>query len=262
MSGSEAKPLAGRTALVTGAGRGIGRATAVLLAADGAHVLAVSRTVGELESLAAEAGAEWVAADLAIPADRIRVVEETERRLGRIDILVNNAAIGSAGERRVWLQDPARWRQTMELNLDAPFELTRLALAGMIERRFGRVVMVASLASLAAGVAPGMSAYAVSKHGLLGLVRAVAVEVAEYGVTCNAVLPGSVRTRTAELKVAEEAARSGGTIEEAWAARAARSHAGRLVAEEEVAAAIRFLASEEASGVNGEALGVGLQPWG
>ena len=150
----------------------------------------------------------------------------------------------------------------MALNLDAPFELTRRVLPGMIERRFGRIVMVASLASLAAGVVPGMSAYAVSKHGLLGLVRAVSVEVAGYGVTCNAVLPGSVRTRTAELKVAEEADRAGGTIDEAWAARAARSYAGRLVGETEVAAAIRFLVAEEASGVNGEALGIGLQPWG
>jgi len=252
----------GRTALVTGAGRGIGRATALRLAADGVRVLAVARTQSELESLAAESGAEWLVADLADPAACASLVAETERRLGRIDILVNNAGIGSAGEQPVWLQDPTRWRQAMTLNLDAPFELTRLALPGMIERRFGRVVMVASLASLAAGVAPGMSAYAVSKHGLLGLMRAVAVEVAEYGVTCNAVLPGSVRTRTAELKVAEEAVRMGGSVEDAWAARAGRSYARRIVDEEEVAAAIGFLASDGASGVNGEALGVGLQPWG
>jgi NAD(P)-dependent dehydrogenase (short-subunit alcohol dehydrogenase family) len=255
-------PLAGRVALVTGAGRGIGRATAALLAADGATVMAVARTAAELESLAAESGAEWIAADIATPGGCAHVVEETERRLGRIDVLVNNAGIGSAGERPVWEQDPARWRQALTLNLDAPFELTRLALPGMIERASGRVVMVCSLASLAAGVVPGMSAYAVSKHGLLGLMRAVAVEVAAHGITCNAVLPGSVRTSTAELKVAEEARRAGGTVDEAWAARAARTHAGRLVSDAEVAAAIRFLVSDEASGVNGDALVVGLQPWG
>jgi NAD(P)-dependent dehydrogenase (short-subunit alcohol dehydrogenase family) len=249
-------------ALVTGAGRGIGRATAAVLAADGATVMGIARTAGELESLAAETGAEWLAADLSEPGARARAVEETESRLGRIDVLVNNAGVGSAGERRVWEQDPARWRQALALNLDAPFELTRLALPGMIERGFGRVVMICSLASLAAGVVPGMSAYVVSKHGLLGLTRAVAVEVAAHGITCNAVLPGPVRTATAELKVAEEAARAGGTVEEAWAARAARSHAGRLVSDAEVAAAIRFLVSDEASGINGEALGVGLQPWG
>jgi NAD(P)-dependent dehydrogenase (short-subunit alcohol dehydrogenase family) len=255
-------PLAGRVALVTGAGRGIGRATAARLAADGATVMAVARTAAELESFAAETGAEWLAADLAEPGSCVRAVEETERRLGRVDVLVNNAGVGSAGERPVWEQDPTRWRHAMTLNLDAPFELTRLALPGMIERGSGRVVMVCSLASLAAGVIPGMSAYVASKHGLLGLMRAVAVEVAPYGVTCNAVLPGSVRTATAELKVVEEAARSGASVEEAWAARAARSYAGRLVTNAEVAAAIAFLASDEASGVNGEALGVGLQPWG
>jgi NAD(P)-dependent dehydrogenase (short-subunit alcohol dehydrogenase family) len=256
------RPLAGRVALVTGAGRGIGRATAAVLAADGAAVMGVARTAGELESLAAETGAEWLAADLSEPGACARAVAETERRLGGIDVLVNNAGIGSAGERRVWEQDPVRWRQALALNLDAPFELTRLALPGMIERGFGRVVMVCSLASLAAGVVPGMSAYVVSKHGLLGLARAVAVEVAAHGITCNAVLPGSVRTTTAELKVAEEAAHAGVTHEEAWAARAARSYAGRLVSDAEVAAAVRFLVSAEASGINGEALGVGLQPWG
>ena len=262
MATAAARPLAGRTALVTGGGRGIGRATAVLLASEGARVLAVSRTVAELETLAAATGAEWIAADLAAPESCSRVVEEAEKRLGRIDILVNNAGMGSVGERPVWEQDPARWRQAMALNVDVPFELTRLALPGMIERRFGRIVMVASLASLAAGVVPGMSAYVVSKHALLGLTRAVAVEVAQYGVTCNAVLPGSVRTATAERKVAEEASRAGQTIEEAWSARAARSYAGRLVEADEVAAAVRFLVDDRAGGINGEALGVSLQPWG
>jgi NAD(P)-dependent dehydrogenase (short-subunit alcohol dehydrogenase family) len=247
---------------VTGAGRGIGRATAALLAADGAAVVAVARTAAELEAVSAETGGDWLAVDLADPGGCARAVEETERRLGRIDILVNNAAVGSAGERRLWEQDPARWRQALALNLDAPFELTRRVLPGMLARGSGRVVMVCSLASLAAGVVPGMSAYAASKHGLLGLARAVAVEVAAHGITCNAVLPGSVRTATAELKIAEEAARAGATLEEAWAARAARSYAGRLVSDTEGAAAIRFLVSDEASGVNGEALVVGLQPWG
>ena len=146
----------------------------------------------------------------------------------------------------------------MSVNLDAPFELTRLALPGMLDRRWGRVIMVCSLAATPGGVAPRMSAYAVSKHGLLGLTRAVAVEVAGYGVTCNAVLPASVRTRTAELKVADEAQTAGISIEEAWKARAARTTGGRLVTTEEVAATIAFLASEDAGGVNGQAVGVTL----
>ena len=105
-------PLAGRVALVTGAGRGIGRATAAVLAADGATVMAVARTAAELESLAAESGAEWIAVDLTAPGGCADAVEETVRRLGRIDVLVNNAAVGSAGERPVWEQDPSRCRPT------------------------------------------------------------------------------------------------------------------------------------------------------
>jgi NAD(P)-dependent dehydrogenase (short-subunit alcohol dehydrogenase family) len=261
---SSAPPAPGseRVALVTGAGRGIGRAAALALAAQGLRVMAVARTQAELEQLGAEIGAAWLVADLAQPAACARAVDETLGRLGRIDVLVNNAGAGSADEHEVWLQDPAQWRRTMAVNLDAPFELTRLALPGMLERGSGRIVMVGSIAGLAAGVAPRMSAYATSKHGLLGLTRAVAIEVAGSGVTCNAVLPGSVRTATAERKVAIEAELAGSSIEQAWEARAARTAAGRLVEAGEVAAAIAFLASAAASGVNGEAISVALQAYG
>jgi NAD(P)-dependent dehydrogenase (short-subunit alcohol dehydrogenase family) len=248
--------LDARVALVTGAGRGIGRATAARLAAAGARVMAVARTADELAELAEIAPIEWLAADVTIAAERI--VAETRARLGPVDILVNNAGVGSAGEQPVWSQSLARWRQTLTVNLDAPFLLTRLVLPGMTERRWGRVIMVSSLAALPGGVAPRMSAYATSKHGLVGLMRAVAVEVAGYGVTCNAVLPGSVRTRTAETKVAEEAELAGITIEAAWEARAARTTGGRLVTAAEVADTIAFLVSERAAGVNGQALGVTL----
>jgi 3-hydroxybutyrate dehydrogenase len=246
----------GKIALITGAGRGIGRAAAERLAAAGARVMAVARSAHELEELAAATGAHWLAADVSTEAARI--IDQTRERLGPVDILVNNAGLGSAGEQLVWEQDPARWREAMSVNLDAPFELTRLALPDMLARRWGRVIMVCSLAALRGGVAPRMSAYAVSKHGLLGLTRAVAVEVAGYGVTCNAVLPGSVRTRTAELKVADEARIAGTSIEEAWEARAAHTTGGRLVTAEEVAATIAFLAGEDAGGVNGQAVGVTL----
>src|SRR5262245_59566712 len=150
----------------------------------------------------------------------------------------------------------------MAVNLDAPFELTRLVAGEMVERRFGRIVMVCSTASLAAGFAPGMSAYTAAKHGLLGLARAVALDVAPHGVTCNAVLPGSVRTATAELKVAREAELAGITVSEAWAAREARTRAGRLVSVTEVAEAIAFLAGDAAGAINGAALEVALQAHG
>jgi NAD(P)-dependent dehydrogenase (short-subunit alcohol dehydrogenase family) len=221
-------------------------------------VIGVARSLDELQALQAETGGGLLQIDLAVPSASAYVAGE----VGTVDILVNNAGIGSAGEGRVWEQDPARWRQAMSLNLDVPFELTRLLLPGMLERGWGRIVNVASLAALPTGVAPGMSAYAASKHGLLGLTRATAIEVSGTGVTCNAVMPGSVRTRTAELRVAEEAAAAGTGVEEAWQRRAERTTAGRLITPEEVAAAVGFLASEAAGGVNGEALGVALQASG
>lgn len=248
--------LHGRVALVTGAGRGIGRATAVRLTRAGAQVMAVARTAEELAELADEVPVQWLAADVTIAAEHI--VAETRSRLGPADILVNNAGVGSAGEDPVWAQSHTRWRQTLAVNLDAPFALTRLVLPGMTERGWGRVIMVSSLAALPGGVAPRMSAYATSKHGLLGLMRAVAVEAAGYGVTCNAVLPGSVRTRASERKVAEEAKLAGVSVEAAWQARVVRTTGGRLVTAEEVADTIAFLASDDAAGVNGQAVGVTL----
>jgi NAD(P)-dependent dehydrogenase (short-subunit alcohol dehydrogenase family) len=218
--------------------------------------MAVARGADELAQAASADGFAWLAADVA--ADSERIVAETQARLGPVDILVNNAGLGSAGEQPVCAASFERWRRAMAVNLDAPFELTRLVLGGMIERRWGRVIMVGSLAALPGGVAPRMSAYAASKHGLLGLTRAVAVEVAADGVTCNAVMPGSVRTRTAEVKVSEEAELAGTTVDAAWAARAARTTGGRLITAAEVAATIAFLASEAASGVNGQAISVTL----
>ena len=247
------------TALVTGAGRGIGRATAELLAERGMRVLAVSRTESELADLAASHGVDYLVESVADEDGCARIAAETLRRLGHLDVLVNNAGMGSVEEDVTWLEDPAVWHRSIATNLTAPFELSRRLVPTMIERLFGRVVMVASAASLASGVAPGMPAYAASKHGLLGLTRALALELAPYGVTCNAVLPGSVRTRTAEAKVAREAAAGGMTVEEAWDARRARYRAGRFVTAREVAEVIGFLASEQAAGVNGEGVLVALQ---
>ena len=131
----------------------------------------MARSLEELQALAAETGAGCCRSTWPCPsASALRRPGEA----GAVDVLVNNAGIGSAGEGRVWEQDPARWRQAMTLNLDVPFELTRLLLPGMLERGWGRIVNVASLAALPTGVTPGMSAYAASKHGLLGLTRATA----------------------------------------------------------------------------------------
>jgi NAD(P)-dependent dehydrogenase (short-subunit alcohol dehydrogenase family) len=250
----------GRVAIVTGAGRGIGRATALALAERGARVFGVARSEDELADLARAAPVEVYAESVATQAGCERIVEEARRRLGPVEILVNNAGIGSGHERAIWEQDPAVWRETMAVNLDGPFFLTRLVAADMKELGFGRIVMVSSTSGEIG--APRMPAYTASKHGLMGLMRAVAHDLAPFGATCNAVLPGWVRTEMAERSAALTAERRGVTVEEIWVERAAAYPVNRVVTPEEVAAAIVFLASDEASGINAEGITVALGgPW-
>jgi NAD(P)-dependent dehydrogenase (short-subunit alcohol dehydrogenase family) len=252
MSGVE-----GRVALITGAGRGIGRATALLLASRGAKVMATARSQEELEALGA---IDWVTGDLASDADRKRIVAETERRLGPVELLVNNAGLGSAHERRIWEQPPEVWRRTMDINLDAPYDLCRRTVGGMVDRGYGRCVFVASTAANLAETEG--SAYSASKSGLLGLMRSVAQDAGARGVTSNAVLPGWVRTEMAERSARAEAEARGITADEVWAERASLYPPGRVVEPQEIAETIAFLCSEESSGVSGEAIVVALgSPW-
>lgn len=242
----------GRVALVTGAGRGIGKVAAELLAARGARVMAVARSEAELAAL----GLDYAVADLGTPEGSEQAVEATEQRLGPVDILVCNHGIGSAHERVIWEQDPALWDETMRVNLDGPFHLSRRVTAGMVERGYGRLVYTSSTAGQVAEFAG--SAYTSSKHGLLGLMRSVAQDAGPHNVTSNAVLPGWVRTDMAERSAEAEAQVRGVTVEQIWAERGKLYPPGRVVTPLEVAEVIAFLASEEASGVNGEAITVAL----
>ncbi len=242
----------GRVALITGGSRGIGRATAELLASRGAKVMCVARAQEDL----ADVGLDYAVADLGTPEGCAHAVAEAEQRLGPIEVLVCNHGIGSADERVVWEQQPDVWSETMRINLDGPFHLSRLVLQGMIERRFGRIVYTSSTAGLVAEHAG--SAYNSSKHGLLGLMRSVAEDGGSYGITSNAVLPGWVRTEMAERSARQEAKDRGVTPDQVWEERAALYRPGRVVTPQEVAQMIAFLASEESSGVSGEAIRVAL----
>ena len=242
----------GRVALITGGSRGIGRATAKLLASRGARVMCVARSEQDL----AEVGLEYSVADLGSPEGCAHAIAEAEQRLGPIEILVCNHGIGSAHERVIWEQQADVWSETMRVNLDGPFHLSRLVLQGMIERQFGRIVYTSSTAGLVAEHAG--SAYNSSKHGLLGLMRSVATDGGSYGITSNAVLPGWVRTEMAERSARQEAEDRGITSDQVWEERAASYPPGRVVTPQEVAEMIAFLASEESSGVSGEAIRVAL----
>jgi len=242
----------GRVALVTGAGRGIGRVAANLLTSQGAQVMAVARSENELQTL----GFDYVVADLGTSDGCVLAVEKTQERLGPVAILVCNHGIGSAHEQVIWEQEPELWRETMRTNLDGPYFLSQLVVKDMVKQRYGRLVFTSSTAGQVAEYAG--SAYTSSKHGLLGLMRSIAQDAGSYGVTSNAVLPGWVRTPMAEKSAKVEAEQRGITQDEVWAERAALYPAGQVVTPEEVAEVIAFLASEESSGVNGEAITVAL----
>jgi NAD(P)-dependent dehydrogenase (short-subunit alcohol dehydrogenase family) len=214
--------------------------------------MCVARSENELT----EVGLEYSIADLGNPEGCSHAVAETEQRLGPIEILVCNHGIGSAHEKVVWEQQPDVWDETMRINLDGPFHLSRLVLPGMIRRKFGRVVYTSSTAGLIAE--PAGCAYNSSKHGLLGLMRSVAEDGGAHGITSNAVLPGWVRTEMAERSALQEAKDRGSTTYQVWEERAALYPPGRVATPQEVAEMIAFLASEESSGVSGEAIRVAL----
>jgi NAD(P)-dependent dehydrogenase (short-subunit alcohol dehydrogenase family) len=164
--------------------------------------------------------------------------------------------LGSAHEQVLWAQSLEDWRQSMQVNLDGPFYLSRLVMQGMVERGYGRLVYTSSTAAISAEHAG--SAYNSSKSGLLGLMRSAAQDGGAYGITANAVLPGWVRTEMAERSARHEARDRGVSADQVWQERSALYPPGRVATPEEVAETIAFLATEESSGVSGESIRVAL----
>jgi len=244
-----------RVAIVTGAGRGIGRSAAQLLAQRGARVMAVARTDNELQALAAEQpGIEYLAASLHTPEACAEVIAETRRRLGPIGIIVNNAGVGSADDRELWDQPYDAFRYTMAVNLEAPFLLSQEASRDMRAAGWGRIVMVSSTAGQIGS--PRNISYTTSKHALIGLMRAAAQDVGTFGATCNAVLPGWVYTSMAERSAERHAERKGESVADVWAWRDQLYPRGKALQPDEIAEVIAFLCTDAASGVNGEAITV------
>ena len=249
--------LEGKVALVTGGGRGIGRAIALALARAGADVAVTARSVAEIEAVAREIRALGRKA-AALPADvgdRLRVdasVETAGQRLGPVQILVNNA--GMAVSAKLGDIDDTLWDRHLRVNLTGAFYASRAALPGMLAAGWGRIVNVASVAGRQGY--PYVAAYVASKHGLLGLTRALALEVVQTGITVNAICPGYVASDLTWESARRIQAKTGRSYDEAVQSLAAFSPQRRLIEPEEVAAIAVYLASEEARGVTGQAWNV------
>ncbi len=249
--------LEGAVAWITGGGRGIGRAIARELARASAQVVVSARSTDEVERVAAEIRAGGgdalaVRCDVTSPDEVEAAFGRAIQRFGRVDILINNAGfVESAPFHRL---DPAIWDRTIDVNLSGTYRCTRVALPGMVERRRGRVVNIASVAARVGY--RYTAAYCAAKHGVLGLTRALAVETAAHGVTVNAVCPGWVDTDMTAESVRRISDTTGRSPAEARRLLEAMNPQRRLIQPEEVAAVVVFLASPTASGITGQAYGV------
>lgn len=250
------KEHTGRVAIVTGASSGIGRASAIALAAEGATVLAVARTGEKLAALAREVGGIVPLACSIETAKACAEVVDAARKLGTPLILINNAGLGGYLDSPIFDHRLDHWRTMMAVNLDAPFELTRLVSQDIRKAGFGRVITISSTAGEVG--APSMSAYCASKHGVIGLMRAVAHDIAPFGATANSILPSWVRTEMSERDAEREARERGLSVEAIWQERAKQNPAGRIVTPEEVANLVAYLASKKASGINGQAVTISI----
>jgi 3-hydroxybutyrate dehydrogenase len=246
--------LNGKSALITGGGRGIGRAIALEFARNGARVAVAARTAEQVEQVASEIGADAIAlvCDVSDPESVARMFSDMRERFGNADILVNNAGIAESAT-LVNTTDEL-WHRHLAINLSGTFYCTRAAVPSMLKKGWGRVINVASIAGKSG--APYIAAYSASKHGVLGLTRSAALELATTGVTVNAICPGYVDTDMVTRGVERITAKTGRTAEEALDSLKKMSPQNRLVTPEEVAAIALLLASDAGRGINGQGINV------
>lgn len=244
--------LAGKTALITGGGRGIGKAIAERLAREGARIIVTGRTETDLQAVAAASGGLAIRMDVGDHTSVDAGLADLRERGERVDILVNNAGVAeSAPFDRT---DDALWDQMMAVNVTGAFRLTRALIPPMVAAGWGRVINIASNAAII-GYAYS-TAYCASKHALLGMTRAIAVEIARTPVTINAICPGWVATRMVDEAAARIAAKTGRAADDARASLANMSPQRRLVEPAEVAHLVAMLCAEEARSVHGQAIAV------
>ena len=255
MSAGETPILAGRRAVVTGAGRGIGRSIALALARAGADVGVTARSADDLETLVAEIQAIGrkslaVCCDVTSPEQVQHMANTLSAGLGGIDILVNNA--GNAGSHKFLNHPDDLWHRMLAVNLTSVYYVTKAFVPALIEQRWGRVITIASIASRLGD--RYIAAYTASKHGALGLTRALAVELMPYNITVNAICPGYVDTPMTDASIANMVARTGMSEAQAREFLEKQSPQHRLIDAAEVAALTVFLAQDLAKGITGQGI--------
>lgn len=240
--------MARRHVIITGGGRGIGAAAARSFAALGDRVTVMARTTKEIDAIADEIGGRSVRADVSDPAS----VEAAFMAAGPADILVNAAGVSKSG--KLVTTNVRTWEEILKVNLTGAYLCSLKVLPPMIRKGEGRIINVASICGLRGY--KYLVAYCASKHGLIGLTRALASEVAEHGITVNAVCPGYVDTIMTEHNVRSISEKTGKSIEDIRKVLEAQSPQNRMLQADEVAASIVYLASEQAKGVSGQALSI------